>query len=111
MEERRQKNLRLNRDQRVLLDTLRQYAGSASESDAGALAVVTAAEQLLASYLAGRIHQARCDLLLAALNAVAPVSPRPTYQIDSESRLLRWHEPKQEYLPVLAAVAPWLPKA
>lgn len=107
MEGRKQKNIRLNKDQRLLLDTIRQYLGAVSESEAGAVAVATAAEQLLASYLASRIHHARCDLLLAALNAAAG-DGRVTYQVDGDGRLLRWHGSSQGYLPIPAAVAPWL---
>ncbi|HWI50744.1 MAG TPA: hypothetical protein VNT01_01215 [Symbiobacteriaceae bacterium] len=99
--------MRLNKDQRLLLDSLRQYLGAVTESQAGAVAVVTAVEQLLACYLADGSYPARCSLLLAALNAVASAS-EPAYQVDSENRLLRWHGPSNGYLPIPAAAAPWL---
>jgi hypothetical protein len=108
------KNLRFTPDQRQLLDTLRQYLGVGSETEAGARGIQTLGEQLVAAYLAAGVHPHRCDVLVASLNAAAEdgIPTRPTYQVDPERReLLRWHPPSATYRPVVPALAAWLPVA
>lgn len=104
----KQKNLRLNRDQRLLLDSIRQYTGAPSETHTGAQALAALGEQLLATYLGRQAAPDRCSVLLAALNAAAG-KERPEYTVDPDRRLLRWHDPSGTYRPMVAALAAWLP--
>lgn len=108
----KQKHLRFSPDQRLLLDTLRQYLGAASETHAGAQGLRTLGEQLVATYLAAGRYPERCLVLVAALNAaVGPEAgpDRPPYCMDGPRReLLRWHAPSDDYRAVPAALSAWL---
>lgn len=108
----KQKNLRFNADQRLLLDTLRQYLGVGSETEAGAAGLRVLAEQLAATYLATGTGPLRCEVLLAALNATALAEEgvdHLVYQVDLDHRaLLRWHPESGTYKPITPANAEWL---
>lgn len=105
----RQKHLRFTPDQRLLLDTLRQYLKAGSETDAGAACLDAMGAQLLAAYLEADAQPARRAVLIGVLNAASGAADQPTYQVDEAHRtLLRWHPERRAYLPVGPALAPWL---
>jgi len=65
----------LSADERLPLDTLRQYIRAGSETEASAPGHRTLAEPLLAGYLAAETYKQRCSVLLGLLNIVAGCTP------------------------------------
>lgn len=104
----RQKHLRFSSDQKLLLDTLRQYLHASSESEAAGRAMEYLAALLLAAYLHTGTHPHRCYVLLGVLNAATDGYDTPTYQVDESNRLLRWHAPSQTYIPVPPVLTQWI---
>lgn len=109
----RQKHLRFTADQRLLLDTIRQYLKVGSETEAGAACLQAMGEQILVCYLEAGVQPSRRLVLLGVLNAACATDEQPApYQVDDDGRqLLRWHEGSRKYLPITAALGPWLPVA
>lgn len=110
----KQKVLRFSADQRLLLDTLRQYLGTTSETEAGAAGLRVLAEQLAATYLMTGIEPMRCEVLIATMNATAMSEEgveHLVYTVDERRQLLRWHQQSGTYKPISPAVADWLPVA